>query len=59
MADDLQVVDSDLGFSFGMAGMEMWEAVIVEEHDDDDPKKRLIVGMQTIMPQTEGRARSD
>lgn len=31
---DLQVVDPDLGFSFGMAGVEVWEAVIVEEHDD-------------------------
>jgi hypothetical protein len=28
---DLQVVESNLGFSFGMAGMEVREAVIVEE----------------------------
>lgn len=41
----LEIVDPDLGFAFGVAGMEMREAVIVEEHDDGDPKKRLIVGM--------------
>jgi hypothetical protein len=35
----LQVVDSDLGFSFRMASMEVGEAVIVEEHDDGDPKE--------------------
>jgi hypothetical protein len=36
---DLEVVDSDLGFSFGMASMEVREAVIVEEHDDGDSKE--------------------
>lgn len=34
--DDLEVVDADLRFSFGMACMEMGEAVIVEEHRDRD-----------------------
>jgi pimeloyl-ACP methyl ester carboxylesterase len=37
--DDLQIVDSHLGFSFGMASMEVREAVIVEEHDDGYPKE--------------------
>jgi hypothetical protein len=43
--DDLEVVDPDFGFAFGMARVEMWEAMIIEEHRDRDPKKRLIVGM--------------
>lgn len=36
---DLEVVDSDLGFSFGMASMEVGEAVIIEEHDDGNPEE--------------------
>jgi hypothetical protein len=36
---DLEVVDLNLGFSFGMASMEVREAVIVKEHDDGDPEE--------------------
>ena len=35
---DLEVVDADLRFAFGMASMEMREAVVVEEHRDRDPE---------------------
>lgn len=47
---DLQVVDSDLGFAFRVAGMEMREAVIVEEHDDGDPKEAADRRHGAIMP---------
>jgi hypothetical protein len=36
---DFKVVDPHLGFSFGMASMEVREAVIVEEHDDGYPEE--------------------
>jgi len=35
----LEIVDADLGFAFGVSGMEMREAVIVEEHRDRDPEE--------------------
>jgi hypothetical protein len=35
--DHLEIVDADLRFSFSMAGMEMREAMVVEEHRDRDP----------------------
>lgn len=47
---DLKVVDSDLGFSFGVASMEVREAVIVEEHDDGDPKEAADRRHAAIMP---------
>lgn len=47
---DLEVVDSDLGFSFGMASMEMREAVIVEEHDDGDSEEAADRRHIAIMP---------
>jgi hypothetical protein len=47
---DLQIVDSDLGFSFRMASMEVREAVIVEEHDDGDPKEAADRRHASIMP---------
>jgi len=47
---DLEVVDSDLGFSFGMASMEVREAVIVEEHDDGDSKEAADRRHASIMP---------
>jgi hypothetical protein len=37
--DDLEVVDPDLGFAFGMTRVEMWEAMIIEEHRDRDPEE--------------------
>ena len=47
---DLQVVDSHLCFSFGMASMEVREAVIVEEHDDGYPKEAADRRHFLIMP---------
>lgn len=34
-----EVVDANLGFSFGVPCVEVWEAVIVEEHCDRDPEE--------------------
>lgn len=60
---DLQVVDPDLGFPFGMASMEVGEAVIVEEHDDGDPKEAadrrhvpIMPGAAAVLAQTKGFA---
>jgi hypothetical protein len=47
--DDLEVVDPDLGFAFGMARMEMGEAMIVEEHRDRDPKEAAYGRHEFIM----------
>ena len=47
---DLQIVDPDLGFFFGMASMEVREAVIVEEHDDGDSKETADRRHASIMP---------
>jgi hypothetical protein len=60
---DLQIVDPDLGFPFGMASMEVGEAVIVEEHDDGDPKEAadrrhvpIMPGAAAVQAQTKGFA---
>jgi hypothetical protein len=37
VVDDFQIVDAHLGFTVGVKGMEVREAVIVEEHSDCDP----------------------
>jgi hypothetical protein len=50
--DDLEVVDSDLGFAFGVTCMEMREAMIVENIAIVIPKKRLMVGTPGIMPRS-------
>jgi len=47
---DLKVVDSHFGFAFGMASMEVGEAVIVEEHDDGYPKEAADRRHASIMP---------
>src|SRR5215218_5003486 len=46
----LQIVDSHLFFSFGMASMEVREAVIVEEHDDGYPEEAADRRHPSIMP---------
>jgi hypothetical protein len=48
--DDLEIVDPDLCFAFGVAGVEMREAVIVEEHRDRDPKEAADRRHSFIMP---------
>jgi hypothetical protein len=47
--DDLEVVDPDLGFTFSVTGMEMREAVIVEEHRDRDPEEAAYRRHELIM----------
>lgn len=47
--DDFEVVDADLRFSFGMAGVEMREAVIVKEHRDRDPEEATDCRHRPIM----------
>lgn len=39
-----------LGFTFGVAGMEVREAVIIEEHDDGDSKEAADRRHAPIMP---------
>ena len=47
--NDLEVVDPDLGFAFSVTGMEMREAVIVEEHRDRDPEEAAYRRHELIM----------
>jgi hypothetical protein len=47
--DDLEVVDPDLGFAFGVARVEMWEAMIIEEHRDGDPEEAAYRRHEFIM----------
>jgi hypothetical protein len=47
--DDLEIVDADLRFSFGMAGVEMREAMIVEEHCDRNPEEAAYRRHERIM----------
>jgi hypothetical protein len=47
--DYLEVVDPDLGFAFSVTGMEVREAMIIEEHRDRDPEEAAYRRHESIM----------
>ena len=57
--NDLEVVDPDLGFAFGMARVEMWEAMIIEEHRNRDPEEAAYRRHGSIMARAPAVVLSD